>query len=71
MLLWADMEIKYNIREYDEGLLQKIPEISYEDEFKDIPSPPDVSNYLASEVSIKCLCRIMLCRIISVFASLY
>ncbi|KAB2060553.1 hypothetical protein ERO13_A10G023900v2 [Gossypium hirsutum] len=36
-------------REFDEGLLQKIPEISYEDDIKDIPSPPDVGNYLVSE----------------------
>ncbi|XP_030969184.1 RNA polymerase II C-terminal domain phosphatase-like 1 [Quercus lobata] len=36
-------------KEFDEGLLQKIPEISYEDDIKDIPSPPDVSNYLVSE----------------------
>ncbi|OMO76472.1 Double-stranded RNA-binding protein [Corchorus capsularis] len=36
-------------REFDEGLLQKIPEISYEDDVKDIPSPPDVGNYLVSE----------------------
>lgn len=43
----------YN-REFDEGLLQRIPEISYEDDMKDIPSAPDVSNYLVSEVSFKC-----------------
>ncbi|KAH9796889.1 RNA polymerase II C-terminal domain phosphatase-like 1 [Citrus sinensis] len=36
-------------KEFDEGLLQRIPEISYEDDVKDIPSPPDVSNYLVSE----------------------
>lgn len=40
----------YN-REFDEGLLQRIPEISYEDDIKDIRSAPDVSNYLVSEVS--------------------
>ncbi|KAH9748600.1 RNA polymerase II C-terminal domain phosphatase-like 1 [Citrus sinensis] len=28
-------------KEFDEGLLQRIPEISYEDDVKDIPSPPD------------------------------
>lgn len=38
-------------REFDEGLLQRIPEISFEDDMNDIPSPPDVSNYLVSEVS--------------------
>ncbi|CAL1372753.1 unnamed protein product [Linum trigynum] len=36
-------------KDFDEGLLQKIPEISYEDNISDIPSPPDVSNYLVSE----------------------
>ncbi|XP_039001538.1 RNA polymerase II C-terminal domain phosphatase-like 1 [Hibiscus syriacus] len=36
-------------REFDEGLLKKTPEISYEDDIKDIPSPPDVGNYLVSE----------------------
>lgn len=36
-------------KEFDEGLLQRIPEISYEDDVKDSPSPPDVSNYLVSE----------------------
>ncbi|GAY34448.1 hypothetical protein CUMW_011540 [Citrus unshiu] len=36
-------------KEFDEGLLQRIPEISYEDDVKEIPSPPDVSNYLVSE----------------------
>ncbi|KAM7262854.1 hypothetical protein ACFE04_000537 [Oxalis oulophora] len=36
-------------REFDDGLLQKIPEVLYEDDIKDIPSPPDVSNYLVQE----------------------
>ncbi|KAL6991036.1 RNA polymerase II C-terminal domain phosphatase-like 1 [Sarracenia purpurea var. burkii] len=36
-------------REFDEGLLQRIPGVMYEDDVKDIPSPPDVSNYLISE----------------------
>ncbi|XP_057949749.1 RNA polymerase II C-terminal domain phosphatase-like 1 [Malania oleifera] len=36
-------------KEFDEGLLQRISELSYEDDIRDIPSPPDVSNYLASE----------------------
>lgn len=36
-------------KEFDEGLLQRIPEISYEDDIKDIRSAPDVSNYLVSE----------------------
>ena len=37
-------------REFDDSLLQKIPEIFYEDNIKDITSP-DVSNFLVSEVS--------------------
>ncbi|XP_065877295.1 RNA polymerase II C-terminal domain phosphatase-like 1 isoform X2 [Euphorbia lathyris] len=36
-------------KEFDEGLLQKIPEVSYEDDITGIPSPPDVSSYLVSE----------------------
>ncbi|KAJ4850774.1 hypothetical protein Tsubulata_013825 [Turnera subulata] len=36
-------------KEFDEGLLQKISEIAYEDDTNDLPSPPDVSNYLVSE----------------------
>ncbi|CAL9015431.1 unnamed protein product [Prunus brigantina] len=35
-------------REFDDSLLQKIPEVFYEDDIKDVPSP-DVSNYLVSE----------------------
>ncbi|KAL2930511.1 RNA polymerase II C-terminal domain phosphatase-like 2 [Bienertia sinuspersici] len=36
-------------KEFDENLLRKIFELSYEDEMSDLPSPPDVSNYLISE----------------------
>ncbi|CAL0309356.1 unnamed protein product [Lupinus luteus] len=36
-------------KDFDDGLLQKIPLIAYEDDINDIPSPPDVSNYLVSE----------------------
>lgn len=36
-------------KEFDDGLLQRIPEVAYEDDVRDIPSPPDVSNYLVSE----------------------
>ncbi|XP_055812609.1 RNA polymerase II C-terminal domain phosphatase-like 2 isoform X1 [Solanum dulcamara] len=36
-------------REFDEGLLRKICEIFYEDEVVNLPSAPDVSNYLMSE----------------------
>ncbi|KAJ8761413.1 hypothetical protein K2173_001544 [Erythroxylum novogranatense] len=36
-------------KEFDEGLLQRISEISYEDDTSGIPSPPDVGSYLVSE----------------------
>ncbi|OVA00560.1 NLI interacting factor [Macleaya cordata] len=36
-------------KDFDEGLLQRILDVSYEDDMGDIPSPPDVSNYLISE----------------------
>ncbi|XP_056171808.1 RNA polymerase II C-terminal domain phosphatase-like 1 isoform X2 [Syzygium oleosum] len=36
-------------KEFDEGLLQRISEVAYEDDTRDIPCPPDVSNYLVSE----------------------
>ncbi|KAI4365120.1 hypothetical protein MLD38_021138 [Melastoma candidum] len=36
-------------REFDDGLLQRFPEIAYEDDISDIPPPPDVSNYMTSE----------------------
>ncbi|KAI3813320.1 hypothetical protein L1987_18040 [Smallanthus sonchifolius] len=35
-------------KDFDDGLLQRINEVAYEDEIKDI-LPPDVSNYLISE----------------------
>lgn len=38
------------LREFDENLLQRIAEIFYEDEITSLPHPPDVSNYLISEV---------------------
>lgn len=31
--------------------MQRISEVAYEDDIKDVPSAPDVSNYLVSEVS--------------------
>lgn len=52
----CDKNFVFDNREFDEGLLQRIPEISYEDDVKDIPSPPDVSNYLVSEVSHEYFC---------------
>ncbi|XP_021854601.1 RNA polymerase II C-terminal domain phosphatase-like 2 isoform X2 [Spinacia oleracea] len=36
-------------KEFDENLLRKIFELFYEDEMSNLPSPPDVSNYLISE----------------------
>ncbi|CAN4115926.1 unnamed protein product [Withania somnifera] len=36
-------------KEFDEGLLRKICEIFYEDEVVNLPSAPDVSNYLMTE----------------------
>ncbi|XP_058730856.1 RNA polymerase II C-terminal domain phosphatase-like 1 [Vicia villosa] len=36
-------------KDFDDGLLQKIPQIAYEDDIQDIPPAPDVSNYLVSE----------------------
>ncbi|XP_061375549.1 RNA polymerase II C-terminal domain phosphatase-like 1 isoform X2 [Gastrolobium bilobum] len=36
-------------KDFDDVFLQKIPQFAYEDDIKDIPSPPDVSNYLVSE----------------------
>ncbi|KAJ8550957.1 hypothetical protein K7X08_000327 [Anisodus acutangulus] len=36
-------------KEFDESLLRKISEIFYEDEVVNLPSAPDVSNYLMSE----------------------
>ncbi|KAG6754840.1 hypothetical protein POTOM_040638 [Populus tomentosa] len=44
-----NITLEYDCREFDEGLLQKIPEVAYEDDTSNIPSPPDVSNYLVSE----------------------
>lgn len=41
-----------SLREFDESLLRKISEIFYEDEVVNLPSAPDVSNYLMSEVFI-------------------
>uniref|UniRef100_A0A803LLE1 protein-serine/threonine phosphatase n=1 Tax=Chenopodium quinoa TaxID=63459 RepID=A0A803LLE1_CHEQI len=36
-------------KDFDEGLLQRLSEVSFEDDPKDLPSPPDVSNYMVSE----------------------
>lgn len=52
ILFGHSMTLEYDCREFDEGLLQKIPEVAYEDDTSNIPSPPDVSNYLVSEVSL-------------------
>ncbi|KAL6992601.1 RNA polymerase II C-terminal domain phosphatase-like 1 [Sarracenia purpurea var. burkii] len=42
-------------KDFDEGLVQRIPDIMYEDDMKDIPYPPDVSNYLISEDDVSTL----------------
>jgi len=49
-------------RDFDEGLLQRISDVAYEDDIKEIPSAPDVSNYLISEVRRKSFYR-FLCSI--------
>lgn len=36
-------------KDFDDGLLQRISEVMYEDDVKGLPSTPDVSNYLISE----------------------
>ncbi|KAL0398639.1 UNVERIFIED_CONTAM: RNA polymerase II C-terminal domain phosphatase-like 1 [Sesamum radiatum] len=36
-------------KEFDDGLLPKISGVTYEDDTRDVPSSPDVSNYLISE----------------------
>ncbi|XP_044494702.1 RNA polymerase II C-terminal domain phosphatase-like 2 [Mangifera indica] len=39
----------YFFKEFDENLLRRISEISYEDDMINLPPAPDVSNYLISE----------------------
>ncbi|KAL2244815.1 UNVERIFIED_CONTAM: hypothetical protein Sindi_2749700 [Sesamum indicum] len=36
-------------KEFDDGLLPRISGVAYEDDMRDVPSSPDVSNYLISE----------------------
>ncbi|KAH6829050.1 C-terminal domain phosphatase-like 1 [Perilla frutescens var. hirtella] len=36
-------------KDFDDGLLQRISEVAYEDAVRDVPSSPDVSHYLISE----------------------
>ncbi|KAL9236766.1 hypothetical protein vseg_011399 [Gypsophila vaccaria] len=36
-------------KEFDDVILQRMNEVSFEDDFKDVPSSPDVRNYLVSE----------------------
>lgn len=45
------MVYELGYRDFDDSLLPRIAEISYENDVEDIPSPPDVSHYLVSEVS--------------------
>lgn len=49
----SDGEVVFELgnRDFDDSLLPRITEISYENDVEDIPSPPDVSHYLVSEVS--------------------
>ena len=49
-------------RDFDEGLLPRISNISYEYE-NDISSAPDVGNYLITEVSSESL--LLLCSLLS------
>jgi RNA polymerase II C-terminal domain phosphatase-like 1/2 len=43
------MVFELGYRDFDDSLLPRIAEISYENDAEDIPSPPDVSHYLVSE----------------------
>ena len=45
-----DLYLPYIDREFDENILRQISELFYEDEVVNLPSAPDVSNYLMSEV---------------------
>ncbi|KAK9714705.1 hypothetical protein RND81_06G113800 [Saponaria officinalis] len=36
-------------KDFDDVLLQRINEVAFEDDLKDVPCPPDVNNYLVSE----------------------
>lgn len=45
-----DPYLPYIDREFDENILRQISELFYEDEVVNLPSAPDVSNYLMSEV---------------------
>lgn len=42
----------YCIRDFDGVFLPRIDEVLYEDEFTDLPSGPDVGDYLTSEVNL-------------------
>lgn len=48
---YGEMVFELGYRDFDDSLLPRIAEISYENDAEDIPSPPDVSHYLVSEVS--------------------
>ncbi|KAL5215663.1 hypothetical protein ABZP36_007064 [Zizania latifolia] len=53
-VLCAARNVACNVRggffkEFDDGLLQRISEVQFEDELNGFPSAPDVSNYLISE----------------------
>ncbi|GKC53727.1 hypothetical protein Tco_1076472, partial [Tanacetum coccineum] len=50
----------FNLKDFDDSLLQRINEVAHEDDIKDI-LPPDVSNYLISEYSSLCATFFNLC----------
>lgn len=52
VILW-DLTLFGCNRDFDEGLMQRISEVAYEDDIKDLPSVPDVGNYLVSEVILE------------------
>ncbi|KAL0305789.1 UNVERIFIED_CONTAM: RNA polymerase II C-terminal domain phosphatase-like 1 [Sesamum radiatum] len=48
-VLCVARNVACNVREFDDGLLPRISGVAYEDDTRDVPSSPDVSNYLISE----------------------
>lgn len=58
-------------RDFDDSLLQRIAEISYENDVEDIPSPPDVSHYLVSEVSRDTCARLRVDNFLGLFQAFW
>ncbi|KAL6580083.1 hypothetical protein OROMI_008107 [Orobanche minor] len=56
-VLCVAINVACNVRggflNFDEGLMQRISEVAYEDDIKDLPAVPDVSNYLVSGVILE------------------